>query len=264
MIPRCEIETTGTIELYFYGELRGPERTQVQRHLRGCAECRQAVEDLAAISAALATIPQVASPPRGDWSALMARLEAGVRAEPRTVPQPRLHGRFVGVPVGSWAVAAVAMAAVLVLVTMAVLGVFGVLHRDTPASAPIAALPEASRPASDGPPDPALAALSGQHFARSKLVVLGLATRDTTADSDADWGYERDLASSLLSDTRLYRIAAEDRGMTSLAGVMRDLELVLLEASMTSEPDRTALEQVQRLIRRRDLVSKMNTAYVSD
>ena len=81
--------------------------------------------------------------------------------------------------------------------------------------------------------------LSEQHFERSKLVVLGLATKDPAQTRRSDWAYERELATSLLNDTRLYRLAAEDRGMTSLAGVMRDLELVLLQTSMADSDDRT-------------------------
>ena len=40
------------------------------------------------------------------------------------------------------------------------------------------------------------------------------------------------LASDLLNDTRLYRLAAEERGMKQIAGVMGDLELVLLQTSL--------------------------------
>jgi hypothetical protein len=105
--------------------------------------------------------------------------------------------------------------------------------------------------------DPGLASMSDQHFERSKLVVLGLATRNPEDGATDDWTYERRLATTLLNDTRLYRRAAEDRGMTALADVMRDLEIVLLQASMSEEPDREALAQIQRLIRRRDLIAKM-------
>ena len=103
--------------------------------------------------------------------------------------------------------------------------------------------------------------LSDAHFERSKLVVLGLATKDSSALNAADWSYERDAASSLLRDTRLYRAAAEERGLSTLAGVMRDLELVFLQTSMSEEPDPASLEQLQRLIRRRDLVTKLNVDY---
>ena len=98
-------------------------------------------------------------------------------------------------------------------------------------------------------------AVSGQHFERSKLVVLGLTTKTGRQD---DWAYERGLASSLLSDTRLYRLAAEERGMQPLADVMGDLELVLLQASMADEPTEASLHQLQRLIQRRDLLTKMD------
>ena len=99
--------------------------------------------------------------------------------------------------------------------------------------------------------------LSEQHFERSKLVVLGLASRDPQHTSAEDWEYERDLAESLLSDTRLYRLAAQDRGLSDIAHVMGDLETVLLEASMSDDADASALERVQRLIRKRDLLVKM-------
>jgi hypothetical protein len=60
-----------------------------------------------------------------------------------------------------------------------------------------------------------------------------------------------------LSDTRLYRQAAVQGGVSDMERVMRDLETVLLEASMSDEHDRAALERVQRLIAKRDLVVKM-------
>ena len=109
----------------------------------------------------------------------------------------------------------------------------------------------------------ALTELSEQHFERSKLVVLGLATKDPQDSTGLDWDYERELASSLLSDTRLYRHAAEERGMESLADVMRDLELVLLQTSMSDAPDADSLAQLQRLIRRRDLITKMEVVKTS-
>ena len=102
------------------------------------------------------------------------------------------------------------------------------------------------------------AAMSQEHFERSKLVVLGLAAKDPSRQTPADWAYERELATSLLGDTRLYRLAAEDRGLDSVAAVMRDLELVLLQASLTDGTDPSALPQLQRLIRRRDLIEKMD------
>jgi hypothetical protein len=103
-----------------------------------------------------------------------------------------------------------------------------------------------------------LLSVGTRHLERSKLVVLGLATKEPSGAARADWEYERQLAASLLNDTRLYRMAAERRGLDSLAGVMRDLELVLLQASMAESSDDSALPQIQRLIARRGLVGKMD------
>src|SRR5690606_2426667 len=86
--------------------------------------------------------------------------------------------------------------------------------------------------AGETPDHAGLVSVGSRHLERSKLVVLGLATKELAGSDLSDWAYERELATSLLNDTRLYRIAAEQRGLTSLAGVMRDLELVLLQTSM--------------------------------
>ena len=51
--------------------------------------------------------------------------------------------------------------------------------------------------------------------------------------------------------------------MPDVARVMRDLETVLLETSMTDADDRQALQRVQRLIARRGLVSKMQLVATS-
>jgi hypothetical protein len=102
-----------------------------------------------------------------------------------------------------------------------------------------------------------LAAVGQQHLDRSKLVLLGLASKDADGIS-AEWDYERELASRLLDDTRLYRLVAEERGLTTMAGVMRDLEFVLLQASMTEGNDTAGLSQIQRAIHKRDLLQKMD------
>ena len=250
----CPIEAAGTIELYFYGELPAGERIAVQTHVSRCGECRRALEELTVIRAALASRPDVAMPPQGDWSAFMTRL-AALQQPPELISAPPA-GRITMRP-GRRLVPYLALAALLALVTIGV----AVILRQSDSGATAgrgAALESTSQANQTASPDAALLSLSGDHFQRSKLVVLGLATRDVTAPGADDWSYERDLATSLLSDTQLYRHAAEERGMNTLADVMRDLELVLLQASMSQEPDYASLEQLQRLIRRRDLLTKMN------
>ena len=77
----CHLQAGGTIELYFYGELPLAERAEVQAHMGQCAECRAALDDLSVIRAALAVRPDVATPPGGDWSGFMARLNTRIADE---------------------------------------------------------------------------------------------------------------------------------------------------------------------------------------
>ena len=103
--------------------------------------------------------------------------------------------------------------------------------RQAPITAPLSAAPAA--------PDQALREVSAEHLERSKLVVLGLATRDPHHTAAADWQYERRLAGSRCCPTRVcIACAAQDRGVADVARVMRDLETVLLEASMSDSTDR--------------------------
>jgi hypothetical protein len=257
----CEVQKTGAIELYFYDESSASQRAAVEQHLTTCAECRRLLDDLRTIGAALAARPAVATPPGGDWTAFMARLGNAVQREPK----PEIAAAAQLRPVRQYA-GYLAMAAMIALVTFSVL--FVATHR--PAGVPA----DTTRAVAGGKPpvttrvastpgqsaakeDAAFVALSERHFERSKLVVLGLTTKDPHEVSGREWAFERNMAASLLNDTRLYRMAAEQRGMTSLARVMGDLELVLLQTSMSETPDAATLEQLQRLIRKRDLVTKM-------
>ncbi len=263
----CERYPDGTIELYCYGELPAPLRLDVEAHVAACRECRRVLDDLAVIRAALAGRPDVAEPPAGDWSGFMTRLDdsiARLRQESKAPAARQPTVAPLAMRRRTRIVSYLACAALIALVTLST--VLVVRQRSAAPEAPRAANGRpVDAPAIDTPSttDPALLAVSGQHFERSKLVVLGLATRAAATVRTGGWEYERDLATTLLGDTRLYRRAAEERGMTTLAGVMRDLELVLLQTSMSETSDAESLEQLQRLIRRRDLLTKMNTAYAS-
>ena len=262
----CRHFESGVVELYFYDELDARERASVAQHVAACTECRQALEELDVIRTALSTRPVVSAPPGGDWSAFMARLDNAVaRDEPAPVIPIQ---NFVATPRDSVrppltrrAAPYLTMAALLTLVTMSVAYVARTgwgRDRSQPQTTPAAreAAPEVA--AEPVPVEAAFAALSEQHFERSKLVVLGIASKDPRQVRSEDWEYERQLASSLLSDTRLYRMAAEERGLKRIADVMGDLELVLLQTSHGTPSDPEDLEQIQRLIDKRDLVTKMN------
>ena len=256
---RCTVQESGVIEQYFYDELDAAERVRIGEHVRECRVCAAALDDLATIRAALAQRPSVDAPEGGDWSGFMTRLDTAVRSsQPPVIPMPsRVATLAPRRTAGRQYIGLLATAALLAIVTIGVVFVARqrTLRPDAPetgSNAPAAL--ETVPIATSG-----MRSTGEKHFERSKLVVLGLAARESAETSAADWAYERELATSLLNDTRLYRLAAEERGMNALAGVMRDLELVLVETSMAEETDPVALEQIQRLIRRRGLIQKMET-----
>lgn len=259
----CDVQASGTVELYFYDELDPAGRAAFDRHRLGCVRCREALEDLAVIRDALAARPAVTAPPSGDWAGFMSRLDEAIGQDAAASDAARVVS-FERAPVRMGRrsyVPLLAMAALLALVTISVMfvarsrGVVTIpVTPNVEGDTASAAMP-GDTPAGD---TTSLSAVSQQHLERSKLVLLGLANKDADLASGSDWTYERELASRLLTDTRLYRMAAEDRGLDTLAGVMRDLELVLLQTSMTEGADRAALSQIQRAIRKRDLLQKMD------
>jgi hypothetical protein len=255
-VSGCDLD----VVLYFYDEMDADDRARAAAHLRECAACRQRLEDLDAIRRALADRPAIDAPPAGDWSGFMRRLDEAVKpARPAAAPAMVLER--IG---GRWTVRQ--LAALAATLALATIGVASVVRSRlaAPVQPPAAASTEsAAHPAAQpvsaaaSTADRALREISAEHLERSKLVVLGLATRDPQRTTAADWQYERHLAGTLLSDTRLYRLAAQDRGVSDVARVMRDLETVLLEASLSDSSDKNALGRVQRLITKRDLVVKM-------
>lgn len=250
----CDRHASGDLDLYFYDELDPSDRRAVEEHLLACSECRAGLDELRVIREALASRPDVSAPASGDWSSFMTRLNASlgkertrtVTAVPMTTASRRVYVEYL------------AIAALLSLITLSV--ALALRKPQVPADAVPTVAPAVVQHVGPAPTKDvsAFRAMTEEHFERSKLVVLGLATKNPEELKSIDWAYERELATGLLNDTRLYRLAAEDRGLDKLAGVMRDLELVLLQTSMTDDKDPSSLQQIQRLIRHRDLIEKMD------
>jgi hypothetical protein len=238
----CVWQRRGSVELFFYDELDAAARHQMTEHLRVCVDCAHALEELELIRDALAARPEVSAPPAGDWSGFMHRLDTAVVTASARRWKP-VSGPVIGL---------LATAALLTIVTI------GVYLAAKQRSLPVTPIAESGIAPATTVATTGLKAAGEDHFERSKLVVLALAAKEPSATTVQDWAYERELASSLLSDTRLYRFAAEQHGLKRLAGVMRDLELVLLETSMAVDSDKNALGNIQRLIEKRGLIEKMD------
>lgn len=274
----CRLVDPADVELYFYDDLAAADCARLELHLKSCPHCRQQLDDLHAIRSALAASlslrPEVDAPPAGDWSGFMRRLDQAIgksgghglapdanssAAQVIDAPSRRAPSRGTAT-----ARTFMALAATLALVAIGVFFAARFTADRASTTGNVAQAPPVpfATQRSDPRPDRALREGSAEHLERSKLVILGLATRDPHARAD-EWQYERTLAGTLLSETRLYRQAAMQDGLQDVERVMRDLETVLLEASMSDTHDGAALERVQRLIARRDLVLKMQVVAAS-
>jgi hypothetical protein len=119
------------LSAFLDGELARPERAEIEGHLRACAECARALEEIAAVDTMARGLPVEA--PAGYFDALPARIRARVHARGR---------RRAWVP-AAWAAAA---AAVLV----AVVAPLTVRHAaETPAAGPVEAPAAAPVPRAD-------------------------------------------------------------------------------------------------------------------
>ncbi len=92
-------------ELYTLGILEDPERAEIEQHLKtACPECQAGVKGALALNALLATLPEPVEPPRR----LRQRVLSSVGVEPAA-------SRYWK---NAWALAAVALAMVLVVVAL--------------------------------------------------------------------------------------------------------------------------------------------------
>ena len=260
-MTHCDLFDAPDIELYFYGELPHADRVRVDAHLRRCEACRQRLGDLQAIRRALENRPVVDAPPTGDWSGFMRRLGDAVSQSSAADQSTHAVGSRSAPSAARTSIRFAAAAAAMV--ALVGLGIYAAFRVRQAAPAPPQTTNVETGVPSTSPlpvvrtPDSSLREVTSEHLERSKLVVLGLTALDPKQTHAADWQYERRLAGTLLDDTRLYREMAQERGMEDVARVMRDLETVLIETSMSDTTDREALSRVQRLIAKRDLVVKM-------
>ncbi len=243
----CIRSSSETLTLYYYDELAPGARAEFDAHLGTCADCRAAISELQMLRDVLSDRAQPERSAR-EWAAFMRRLDSALDT-------PHVARRTSHVK-------ALAIAATLLL-AVALVVIWQARHASvqptvTPQALETSATPKPA-PAKPGD-DEALRAAAMKHFERAKLVVLGLAMKDPESTRPDDWEHERELAASLLPDTRLYRQFAMSAGDTRLSNLLGDLETVLLQASMTTDADAPELQRLQRMIRRRDLLERMDTS----
>ena len=214
-----------------YGEEGAPEWAEA--HLAECQACcdRQA-ELREALGLAAQSLDAGLEPPGDYEQSVWGRLE------PRLVCARRTRRLPATLP--TWG----ALAAALLLALL--VGRYGVPAVQVPTPAPLSA-PVRER---------ILLVAVGDHLERSRLVLMELSNADP--DAPADISAERRSARALLSANRLYRQAAQRSGEPVVAGVLDELERVLIDVA--HRPDELApgeLLELQERIAARGLILKV-------
>jgi hypothetical protein len=187
--------------LHYYSE--AADAILVEHHLAECGSCESLYKSL---EVTLAGMDALTVPERGPGyeSRVWARLE------------PALARRrfWLGLPMWRWEAAGAAFAVLLVLAFVA-----------GRTSAPVARpVPLDNNFSSE---ERALLTAVGNHLERSQIMLTELA--NASAAGPLDISFEQERATNLLGENRLYRQSAAGAGDAMVAGVLDELERVLLE-----------------------------------
>ena len=230
--------TEETLNDYVERELSPAEHVRVATHLDMCADCALVVADIQHIIREAASLGPLKPPPRV-WERIQTQLpestvdsrNSSVDSDPSTPgddtfvlskgPEWRTHR--------SWTRFAWAMATAALVVLAFVTGRFAHEREQQTASRQTAA---ASRPASTDQTtvrERVLLIAVGDHLERSQMVLVELAHAETRGELDIS--AERQLADDLVASNRLYRQTAHQMGQQNVAGLLDELERVLVEVA---------------------------------
>ncbi len=229
--------TEEDLVLAHYRELPDGEQRAADAHLAGCDACRESRDRLIDTLGLVDAAPP-AEPPPGFERVMWARVEAAL--------PPRSAAPWWAMP--RWLMAGAAAAAVVVAAFLA--GRWSSVPA-TPATETAAVTP----PAADTP-ERILLVAAGEHFDRTQMVLAELVNADPTQPGILD--AERARAADLVSTNRVIRQSATDAGDAVMAGLLDDLERVLLEVANGDGADAAAeLEMVKARIESRGILFRL-------
>jgi anti-sigma factor RsiW len=241
--------TTETLNDYVDGSLGAAVQAEVDEHLRTCADCALMVAELQDLIGEARSLPPV-PPPAYVWTRLQAQVGEPRRATFEERPEGGTRKSW------SWKPAWVfATAAVVVLAFLAGRVVEQreqrqqAERRQTPAESQQAEAQRVQRAetsASAKVRERVLLVAVGDHLERSQMVLVELANAQTSGELDIS--AERQSADDLLASNRLYRQTAVQIGQTNVAGLLDDLERVLVEVARG--PSQVSIQQLANLQQR--------------
>jgi len=205
--------TEDDMVLHYYGE--AGDMKSAGAHLAECEACRREFEEL---SAALQAMTGADVPERGAsygaevWARIQPQLDAL-----EMQPWPRRLAAFF-----TWPRVAAAGALATLLVAAFVAG-----RHFAPPAPPAAPVRADAAPAPTAVRERILLIAVGEHLDRSQMVLAELSNMDATGPVDIS--AEQDWARDLVASNRLYRQTAARDGNTAVAGVLDELERVLVD-----------------------------------
>jgi len=226
------------------------KREAIATHVAGCAECRAELARIDAVLAALTSLP--VPDPGADYGARVWQKIAPRLPERPSVRWWQFDSSSLAAGWRAWleprrltalgAVAAIAIVAFLA-------------GRVTKQLAPVAVAADASKIR-----ERVLVMAVGEHLGRSEmmLIELGNAEPENSKQKEVNISTERRRAEDLVQENRLYRQTALEQGDTALAGVLDELERVLLDvAHSPGEVTPAQLDEMQQRIAARGILFKV-------
>jgi hypothetical protein len=230
--------TEETLNNYVERELSPAEQVQVATHVNSCGDCALVVAEIEHVLREASTLGPV-TPPEYVWTRLQARLHSPEsRAQSPKPNIQRVEPRAQSLtPSVWWGLATAAMVIVAFLT-----GRFMNLREQQRAPESAAATVAAPQRVADDAMvrERVLLIAVGDHLERSQMVLVELAHAD--ASGEIDISAERQLADDLVASNRLYRQTAQQMGHANVAGLLDELERVLVEVARG--PSTVSMEQL--------------------
>jgi hypothetical protein len=226
------------------------KREDIAAHVVDCPECRAELARIDAVLAALSSLP--VPDPGADYGARVWQKIASRLSERPPVRWWQFDASSFTVGWRAWLeprrLAAVGAVAAIVIVAF-------VAGRVTKPPVPVAVTADSSQIR-----ERVLVMAVGEHLGRSEmmLIELGNAEPANRQQKEINISAERRRAEDLVEENRLYRQTALEQGDTALAGVLDELERVLLDvAHSPGEVTPLQLDEMQKRIAARGILFKV-------
>jgi hypothetical protein len=229
-----------TLNDYVERDLSPAEHVRVATHLETCPDCALFVTDMQQIIRDVSSLGPLEPPPHV-WRRIKSTVAS--HQEPTAErPQP------------AWTKYAWALATAALIVLAFLTGRLVNQREQQTASQPVE--PAGRVRADESVRERVLLIAVGDHLERSQMVLVELAHAETR--DELDISAERQLADDLVASNRLYRQTAQQIGQANVAGVLDELERVLVEVARgPSTVSMQELADIQRRIEAQGILFKV-------